>query len=235
MRVFAMELFTKLVALNWMAAGVSIIPDGLKHDGSVLRLSPNSKGSQHNEQARSFLRAGVRQLPCDHTTGESKSLMHKSVYQRFDFETGSVLLYDRIGEYRPDNVRIHVDLKHYLIGSTADPQCTADDIEQKWENAAALGDFRHATELCFSTDCGSSLHSPVPLLDATRLKFCSTRVADTAKRLLAAYSGREVANAKTDRPLRRMITLLRVDVGSVGKKHRFKNRFSLFFSNGTLG
>jgi hypothetical protein len=153
-----------------MAAGVSIIPDGLKHDGSVLRLSPNSKGSQHNEQARSFLRAGVRQLPCDHTTGESKSLMHKSVYQRFDFETGSVLLYDRIGEYRPDNVRIHVDLKHYLIGSTADPQCTADDIEQKWENAAALGDFRHATELCFSTDCGSSLHSPVPLLDATRPK-----------------------------------------------------------------
>jgi hypothetical protein len=63
------------------------------------------------------------------------------------------------------------------------------------------------------------------------LKFCWTRVADTAKRLLAAYSGREVANAKTDRPLRRMITLLRVDVGSVGKKHRF----SLFFSNGTLG
>jgi hypothetical protein len=47
--------------------------------------------------------------------------MHKSVYQRFDFEAGSVLLYDRIGEYRPDNVRIHVDLKHYLIGSTADP------------------------------------------------------------------------------------------------------------------
>ena len=30
-------------------------------------------------------------------------------------------LYDRIGEYRPDNLRIHVDLKHYLIGSTADP------------------------------------------------------------------------------------------------------------------
>jgi hypothetical protein len=49
------------------------------------------------------------------------------------------------------------------------------------------------------------------------LKFCWTRVGDTAKRLLAAYSGREVANAKTDRPLRRMITLLRVDVGSVAK------------------
>jgi hypothetical protein len=49
------------------------------------------------------------------------------------------------------------------------------------------------------------------------LKFCWTGVGNTAKRLLAAYSGREVANAKTDRPLRRMITLLRVDVGSVAK------------------
>jgi hypothetical protein len=35
------------VALNWIVAGVSIIPNGLKHDGSILRLSPNSKGSQH--------------------------------------------------------------------------------------------------------------------------------------------------------------------------------------------
>jgi hypothetical protein len=195
-----MELFTKLVALNWMAAGVSIIPDGLKHDGSVLRLSPNSKGSQHNEQARSFLRAGVRQLPCDHTTGESKSPMHKSVYQRFDFEAGSVLLYDRIGEYRPDNVRIHVDLKHYLIGSTADPQCTADDIEQKWENAAALGDFRHATELCFSTDCGSSLHSPVPLLDATRLKVlldACRRYRETTARRLFRQRSRQRENGQT--------------------------------------
>jgi len=32
------------VALNWMVAGASIIPDGSKHDGSVLRLSPNSAG-----------------------------------------------------------------------------------------------------------------------------------------------------------------------------------------------
>ena len=67
------------------------------------------------------------------------------------------------------------------------------------------------------------------------LKFCWTGIGNTAKRLLAAYSGREVANAKTDRPLRRMITLLRVDVGSVAKNTVLKNRFSLFFSNGTFG
>ena len=126
------------VALNWMVAGASIIPDGLKHDRSVLRLSPNPKGTQHNEQAGSFLNAGVRQLPVDHTTGESTSPMHKSVYERF--EAGPVLLYDRISDYRPDNMRVHVDFKYYFgLGAPQTPQCTADDIEQKWENAGRVG------------------------------------------------------------------------------------------------
>lgn len=39
------------VALNWLLAGASLIPGGLKHDGSVLRLSPNPAGPQHNELA----------------------------------------------------------------------------------------------------------------------------------------------------------------------------------------
>ncbi|WP_420896279.1 phospholipase effector Tle1 domain-containing protein [Bradyrhizobium yuanmingense] len=37
--------------LNWLLAGASLIPGGLKHDGSVLRLSPDPAGLQHNEQA----------------------------------------------------------------------------------------------------------------------------------------------------------------------------------------
>lgn len=81
------------VALNWLFAGASLIPAGLKHDGSVLRLSPVPAGPQHNEQASGFLKAGVRDLPIDPETQESRSPMHKSVYRRF--EAGSVLLYDR--------------------------------------------------------------------------------------------------------------------------------------------
>ncbi|WP_141340074.1 hypothetical protein [Bradyrhizobium sp. USDA 3458] len=60
--------------------------------------------------------------------------MHKSVYRRF--ETGSALLYDRMAAYRPDNMRVHVDFKHYFDASAAQlPQCVVDDIEQKWDNA----------------------------------------------------------------------------------------------------
>ncbi len=126
------------VALNWLLAGASLIPDGLKHDGSVLRLSPNPAGPQHNEQAGGFLKAGVRDLPIDPETEESRSPMHKSVYRRF--EAASVLLYDRMAAYRPDNMRVHVDFKHYFDGSAAQlPQCVADDIEQKWENAGYVG------------------------------------------------------------------------------------------------
>ncbi|MBW5437315.1 DUF2235 domain-containing protein [Bradyrhizobium canariense] len=34
------------VALNWLLAGASLIPGGLKRDGSMLRLSPNPAGAQ---------------------------------------------------------------------------------------------------------------------------------------------------------------------------------------------
>jgi hypothetical protein len=80
----------------------------------------------------------VRDLPIDPESEESKSPMHKSVYRRFEAE--SVLLYDRMAAYRLDNMRVHVDFKHYFDGSAAQlPQCIADDIEQKWENAGYVG------------------------------------------------------------------------------------------------
>ena len=121
-----------------MAAGASIIPDGLRHDGSVLRLSPNPAGPQDNEQAGSFLKLGARRISVDHATGVSRSPLHKSVYERFSGQT--VLVYDRIADYRPDNMRVHVDFTHYFDGSTASaPQCRADDIELKWERAGFPG------------------------------------------------------------------------------------------------
>jgi hypothetical protein len=125
-------------ALNWMLAGASIIPQGLKHDGGVLRLSPDPRGAQHNEQAGGFLKLGMRDIPVDKQTGESRPPMHKSVYQRF--EAGPVLVYDRMTEYRPDNMRVHVDFKHYFgLGPKQDPQCLADDLELRWENAGYAG------------------------------------------------------------------------------------------------
>jgi hypothetical protein len=64
--------------------------------------------------------------------------MHKSVHRRF--EAASVLLYDRMAAYRQDNMRVQVDSKHYFDGSAAQlPQCVANDIEQKWENAGYVG------------------------------------------------------------------------------------------------
>jgi hypothetical protein len=125
-------------ALNWMLAGASLIPDGLKHDGSVLRLSPDPSGPQHNEQAGGFLKLGVREIPVDGTTQKSTSPMHKSVYRRFAAK--EVLLYDRIGAYRPDNMRVHVDFRQYFdSGQTQAPQCIADDIEAKWASNGSPG------------------------------------------------------------------------------------------------
>jgi len=126
------------VALGWLVAAASIIPNGLKHDGSVLRLWPDPAGPQHDEQADSFLRSGDRKLPIDSQTGTSTATIHKSVYRRF--EAGPVLLYDHLGAYRPQNMRVHVDFQHYFDGSSAQPpQYVADEVEEKWKRAGFTG------------------------------------------------------------------------------------------------
>lgn len=126
------------VALGWMIAGASIIPGGLKHDSSVLRLSPDPAGPQHNEQATSFLKLGFRDLPIDPDTKGSIAPIHQSVYRRF--QGSEVLLYDRMALYRPDNMRVHVDFKHYFDNSIGQPpQSIADDIELRWKNCGYVG------------------------------------------------------------------------------------------------
>ncbi|SHN73546.1 DUF2235 domain-containing protein [Bradyrhizobium erythrophlei] len=129
-------------AMNWMLAAASIVPNGLKHDGSVLGLWPNPSGPQHDEQAGSFFKKALRELPTD-TTGVAQSPMHKSVYERFT--NGPVLIFNQIGLYRPTNLRTHVDFAPYFGGGSNRPgpnppkTCIADDIEAKWIAASCPG------------------------------------------------------------------------------------------------
>jgi hypothetical protein len=130
------------IALGWMLAAASIVPDGLKHDSSVLKLWPDPGGPQHDEQAGGGLKKGLRPLPADPKTHESGAIMHKSVYRRFAGDP--VLLFDRTGQYRPANLAQHIDFKQYFgpdaTGKPAEkPRCVADDIEAKWEKAGYPG------------------------------------------------------------------------------------------------
>lgn len=126
-------------AMNWMLAAASIIPNGLKHDGSVLGPWPNPSGPQHDEQAGSFFKKGLRELPTD-AAGVARSPMHKSVYERF--AAGAVLIFYQMGAYRPINLRTHVDFAPYFSGGSTGPgskTCIADDIEAKWIKAGHPG------------------------------------------------------------------------------------------------
>jgi hypothetical protein len=120
-------------ALAWMLAAASIIPGGLKHDETVLRLHPDPAGAQHNEQKNSWLPSCLRKLP------STQAIMHKSVYRRF--EAGPVVLFDVIGKYRPLNMSEHIDFlqcydPNVKDAKPGDPaQTMADDIEGKWDRA----------------------------------------------------------------------------------------------------
>jgi hypothetical protein len=117
-------------ALAWMLAAASIIPNGLQHDETVLRLHPEPAGPQHNEQKNSWLAFGLRKLP------SPGAIMHNSVYRRFD--AGPVVLFDTTAPYRPVNMNEHVDFVQYYDPKIEDPkpanpaQTMADDIEEKW-------------------------------------------------------------------------------------------------------
>ncbi|UYO55178.1 DUF2235 domain-containing protein [Rhodopseudomonas palustris] len=127
------------IAMGWMLAAASIIPDGLKHDSRVLTLRPDPCGPQHDEQAGGWLPKGLRALPTD---GEvSRTTMHRSVYRRFT--CGPVVLFDHRGPYLPPNVAVHVDFRDCFRpqgGQPAQtPACMADDIEAKWAKAGFPG------------------------------------------------------------------------------------------------
>src|SRR5205823_1157173 len=122
------------ITLRWMLAAASIIPHGIKHDDRVLCLYPDAAGPQHDEYKAGCWQLGIRDLPLIKDTQISRAPMHKSVYARF--EAGPVVLYDRVGLYRPANLAVHVDFAHYINGGRRPPEfptCVADDVEFKWD------------------------------------------------------------------------------------------------------
>jgi uncharacterized protein (DUF2235 family) len=140
------------IALDWMIKCASVIPDGLKHDPRVLKLSPYPEGVQHDEVKVGLglftklsgitYRKRERELPLSpatetkegHDEPESKATMHRSVYRRFDFK--EVLLYDRKGPYRPNTLRPHVDFARYYEQGAPFP---ADSAENPTEDAEDPG------------------------------------------------------------------------------------------------
>jgi hypothetical protein len=126
------------ITLKWMLAAASIIPNGIKHDGAVLRLFPDPTGPQHDECKAGHWQKRVRDLPANKRTGISEATMHKSVYARFAAE--QVVQYDVIAPYRPINLKNHTDFSHYYdhgATTTTSPKAIADDIEGKWERHLA--------------------------------------------------------------------------------------------------
>jgi hypothetical protein len=138
------------IALKWMLAAASLVPNGIKHDELVLRLHPDPAGVQHDEQNGSFLTFGLRDIK------NKKAIMHKSVYRRF--AAGPVVLFDKLGTYRPANMKDHVDFVQYFDPNSKDPRPAdpetsqvADDIEYKWErkrtaDAAAKTPVGHSVD-----------------------------------------------------------------------------------------
>jgi hypothetical protein len=124
------------IALNWMLAAASMIPDGIKHDPTVLRLNPDALGPQHDEFKNGHWQFAIRDLPRDKNDHVVPVIAHKTVYERFS--GGYVLQYDVEADYRPAAFREHPDFAHYYATPTSAPPATlvsvAADIERTWED-----------------------------------------------------------------------------------------------------
>jgi hypothetical protein len=117
------------ITLKWMLDCASFIPGGLVHDPTVMRLYPGPYGMQHDE-----VRVGLglltkvcklswakeeRKLPQPPDGGPSTAVIHHSVYERFDAR--EVNLYDRMGSYRPNTLRTHVDFRNFYTDGAIFP------------------------------------------------------------------------------------------------------------------
>ena len=93
------------VTLDWLVSAAEQV--GLKCDRSVLRLSPDPTGMQHDETKSSLFRFAAKKW---RHIGHDYPL-HPSVLQRF--AAGPILDYDQFCNYRPENLRNHDQAKQY--------------------------------------------------------------------------------------------------------------------------
>ena len=113
------------IALDWMVQEATSLPAPIRIDASVLKLYPDSRGTQHDER-KAFVsacpawltrcalwfidhrdfgwREGHRQVPPD-------AHLHPSVHERFQFS--GVLVHGDIVPYRPRALRKHPAVSGY--------------------------------------------------------------------------------------------------------------------------
>jgi uncharacterized protein (DUF2235 family) len=121
------------IALDWMLNWATAVPNGLKYDQRVLKLSPYPEGMQHDEVRTGFgliTRFTGYTWPEQRRTMRSDAVVHRSVYRRFDLE--AVQVYDVMIPYRPATLRTHKDFETYYKPGAPFP---ADTLEKGTEMA----------------------------------------------------------------------------------------------------
>ena len=97
------------IALQWMLEEAQKVPNPLQFDGGVLKLFPSPAGMQHDETTGMVFRYAAK---IDRKLVEDATL-HPSVLERFTCQ--SVLHYDEMRPYRPNNLRSHQRVASYYV------------------------------------------------------------------------------------------------------------------------
>jgi hypothetical protein len=97
--------------MKWMADAATAV--GLKVNPAYLQLNPDPTGPQHDETKSSVFKFAGKLV----RKADPKCPLHPSVLDRF--QAPSVLHYDEIKQYRPENLRNHERVKHLYDTSAA--------------------------------------------------------------------------------------------------------------------
>ena len=96
------------ISLRWMTEEAAKV--GLKIDSSVLQAYPDPTGPQHDETRKGFFHLApkwLRPIPSD-------AILDPSVFERL--KAGTILNYDQMQPYRPENLRGHQKAKEFFAG-----------------------------------------------------------------------------------------------------------------------
>lgn len=100
------------IALEWMANAAADV--GLHIDRTVLRVTPDPLGLQHDEAKSSIFRFAAKRTRAPLPDAP----LHPSVVDRF--AASEVLQYDEMKPYRPDGLRHHSMVKQYYPDAASD-------------------------------------------------------------------------------------------------------------------